>query len=260
MRYEETDMALPDGRWLHTVMVGESTAPVVVLLHHGLGSVRAGRYQADALARAGYQAIAYDRSGYGGSGPRTAWDFPDFDEDVRDLRGLFEQIGVERAALCGHSDGGTVALLFAARHPDRVAAIATMAAHIYLEPLMAAAVERIRRAYEEDPEFRERLHGIHGPGTDDMVAGWLDSWTRAENLGWDIRAEVSAITAPLLVVQGLEDENALSDHAVALARSVRGARLELPPGARHMFPQEDPDRFNALLLGFLADHLPPAGR
>jgi pimeloyl-ACP methyl ester carboxylesterase len=118
------------GRSFYIESNGPETAPAVVLLHHGLGSTRAWRRQVPALVQAGYRVINYDRRGYGGSDVRERIDVPWFEDDQADLRMLLDAYGIESAALVGHSDGGTIALYFAACHPQRVSRLATVAAHI----------------------------------------------------------------------------------------------------------------------------------
>ena len=119
-----------NGHWLHVREYGPVHGPTVVLLHHGLGTTRAWRRQAPALAAAGLHTLVYDRWGYGQSTPRLGLGMPDFKEDQADLLAILYTKGITQAALVGHSDGGTIALQFSADHPGRVWALVTIAAHI----------------------------------------------------------------------------------------------------------------------------------
>jgi pimeloyl-ACP methyl ester carboxylesterase len=237
---------------LHIERHGPGGGPPVVLLHHGLGATPAWRRQLPGLTAAGWRVLLYDRRGYGRSPAVAALDLPSFERDLSELTELLEQEGVPRCTLVGHSDGGTIALLYAARHPEQVRGLAVVAAHVYVEPKMEAGLVEIRRRWEEDSFFRQGLERLHGERAAILLEQWLSGWRRPEHRAWDIRPGLAAVTAPVLVVQGEEDEHALPEHAAALAAALPDGRLRLIPGARHMFPQEDPERFNPLLLDFLA--------
>jgi pimeloyl-ACP methyl ester carboxylesterase len=230
---------------------GSAGGPVVVLLHHGLGSTRAWKRQVPALTAAGYRVIAYDRWGYGQSDSRPALDLPHFEIDRLDLEALLNLRGVARAALVGHSDGGTLALYFAARHPERAAALITVAAHIYIEPSMAPGIETVRQAFETDARFRDGLRRAHSENLEAVFRNWYTGWRRPENLTWDMRPLLGQIVCPTLIVQGLEDEHATPQHARDLAAGIPNAELWLVSEARHMLPQEMPEKFNLRILDFL---------
>jgi pimeloyl-ACP methyl ester carboxylesterase len=231
---------------------GPPEGRVVVLLHHGLGAAPAWRRQVPGLVAAGRRVLLYDRRGYGRSPAVDALDLPAFERDVTELTELLEQEGVARSVLVGHSDGGTIALLYAARYPERVQGLVTVAAHIYVEPRMEAGLVEISRRWTEDTFFRQGLERLHGEQAGTLLEQWLSGWQRPEHRAWDIRPRLAAVTSPVLVIQGEEDEHALPEHAVALAEALPDGRLRLIPGGRHMFPQEEPERFNPLLLDFLA--------
>jgi pimeloyl-ACP methyl ester carboxylesterase len=244
---------LVNGRNLHVESHGPGNGPVVVLLHHGLGSVRAWRAQIPALAQAGNRVVVYDRWGYGGSDICPSLDLPSFSTDLDDLCSLLEQLGIQRAALVGHSDGGTITLYFAALHPERVRCLVTVSAHIYVEPKMEPGIRGVRQAFEHDERFREGLRRAHGDKVESVFHNWFDGWYRPEYLAWDMRPVIRQITCPALIVQGEEDEYATPQHARDIAAAIPGAELWLAPGAGHMLPQENAETFNQKLLQFLVD-------
>lgn len=231
---------------------GHADRPAVVLLHHGLGSRHTWRPHLPVLAGAGWRAIAYDRWGYGASDPRPALDLPGFATDLQDLLALMDELGVRRAALLGHSDGGTVALYFAARHPERVAALIVVAAHIYVEPAMLPGMQAVARAFETDPRLREGLRRMHGDKVESVFRNWYHGWLRPEHLTWDMRPLLRQIACPALVVQGEADEYASPQHARDLAAAIPNAELWLVPGGTHLFPQEEPEAFCRRVVAFLA--------
>jgi pimeloyl-ACP methyl ester carboxylesterase len=239
---------------LYVIERGPKDGRAVVLLHHGLGSTRAWRRQAPALAAAGYRVVVYDRWGYGKSEPRPALSLPCFEDDQGDLLALLDHLGIRRAALIGHSDGGTISLYFAAAHPERVACLATIAAHIYVEPKTVASILDVRQAFENDADFRRRFQRAHGDYYQQVFDNWFNGWSKAEHLSWDMRPVLRQIHCPALVIQGLEDEHATPQHAEDIAATIQGAELWLVHGASHMLQREAARELNKRLLEFLGNY------
>lgn len=240
-----------NGHNLYVEHNGPENGPIVVLLHHGLGSVRAWRGQIPALVDAGYHVLAYDRWGYGESDARPGLDLPTFTTDLEDLHNLLEQLRIRRAAFLGHSDGGTIALYFAAQHPDLVSCLVTVAAHIYVEPKMEPGILGIKQAFEIDERFRTGMQNAHDEKYEAVFYNWFDGWHRLESLGWDMRPVLGQIRCPTLIVQGVDDEHASPQHAMDIREAITGAELWLVSEAGHMLPQENANQFNSRLIQFL---------
>ena len=242
---------LINSRNLYVEAHGPETGPPVVLLHHGLGSTRAWRRQIPVLAEAGYHVIAYDRWGYGKSESRPDLNAPGFEDDLDDLHRLLEIFDLPTVMLIGHSDGGTIALYYAMQYPEKVAALVTVAAHIYLEPKMEPGIQGIRQTFEGDPRFRDGLHRLHGDKFELVFFNWFDGWHTPKALAWDLRPHLPEIACPTLVIQGEDDEHATPQHAHDVAEGIPDAELWLVPGAKHMLPQDSPEVLNLKLLEFL---------
>lgn len=208
-----------------------------------------------ALAKAGYHVISYDRWGYGRSDPRAQLSMPYFQDDQDDLLAILGQLQIERASLVGHSDGGTIALYFAARYPQRVSCLVTLAAHAYVEDKMTYGLPFVLQQYREDADFRARLQRRHGDKTEAVVLGWYHGWHKDTNLNWDMRLELAQIRCPVLVMQGEADEHATPQHAGEIVQAIPDAELVLLPGAHHMFQREQAEEVNRRLLEFLAQVL-----
>jgi len=236
---------------LHVITGGPENGPPVVLLHHGLGSVQAWKENIPALAAAGYRVIAYDRWGYGKSGARPRLSVPDFTPDLEDLGLLLSEAGLERVSLVGHSDGGTIALYFAAANPLRIACLVTVAAHVYVEARMLPGIAGIHQAYQDDPRFREGMQRVHGEKAEAVFANWYNAWKSLDDPDWDIRPLLANIACPVLVVQGMQDEHASPRHARDIAAAIPGAELWLAPEAGHMLPQDCAQEFNRQVVHFL---------
>lgn len=223
----------------------------VIFLHHGLGSTHAWRAQAPAFSAAGYRVILYDRWGYGKSEARPYLSVPSFEDDLSDLRTVLEILEIQRTILIGHSDGGSIGLYYAARFPEQVHALVTVAAHIYLEPKMEPSVQGIRQALENDQRFRKGLQRTHGEKYESTFYNWFNGWYSPATLDWDMRPLLSGIQCPTLVIQGEEDEHATLQHAIDIAENIPGAELWLVSNVKHMLPQEIPEEFNHRVLSFL---------
>lgn len=240
---------------LYYELHGPEDGPIVVLLHTGLGSVEDWSAQVTPLTAAGCRVLVYDRWGYGRSDERPGFCPPDFRDDLTDLGTLLDQLGLGRVALVGHSDGGTIALQFAARYPQRVALLVTVAAHIYAEPGTERHIIALRRAYEQKETLRAAFAHRHGEKSEALTKAWFAGWFHPRNRNWHIGKELSNIRCPALVVQGTQDESATPQHARDIATAIQGAELQLVPGVAHMLPQEIPGEFNQRLLTFLKKHL-----
>jgi pimeloyl-ACP methyl ester carboxylesterase len=250
-----------NGHNLNVEQFGPENGSCVVLLHHGLGSVKAWREQIPVLTKAGFHVIAYDRWGYGGSDARTELDLPTFTADIDDLHILIEQLGIRQAALIGHSDGGTISLYFAAQYPEQVTSLVCIAAHIYVEPKMEQGILGVQQAFESDEHFRKGLRYAHGSKYEEVFHNWFNGWHRVELLSWDMCPVLSQVICPVLVVQGVDDEHATPQHARHIAEAIPLSELWIIPGVGHMVPQEAPSIFNTRLLEYLMqpeliDHRP----
>jgi pimeloyl-ACP methyl ester carboxylesterase len=252
-----SDLVLVNGHQLNYVFGGESNAPTVVFLHHGLGSIRAWQAQITAFIESGYHVLAYDRWGYGASDPREELTVPYFEHDLQDLDALLNFLNLDRVALVGHSDGGTLGLYYAANYPKRVTHLVVVAAHIYIEPKMEPGIRNLRRDFETDLRLREGLRRRHGDKFTRMFYNWYNAWTKVETLNWDMRPTLKQITCPTLVVQGLGDEHATPQHARDIAGALPQAELWLVPEVGHMLPQHIPDIFNERIIKFINIEAPP---
>ena len=189
------------------VGVDTSPHPVVVFLHEGLGSVSAWRsFPHDFCTAHGLRGLVYSRYGYGRSTPKPAgelWGLGSMQAQAQALLpALLCTLGITRPWLFGHSDGGSIALLYAARFP--AAGLVVMAPHSFVEDVALRQIAVARVAYETTG-LRERL-ARHHVDVDSAFRGWNDMWLNPEFKAWNIEAELHAITCPLLAVQGEDDE------------------------------------------------------
>jgi pimeloyl-ACP methyl ester carboxylesterase len=220
--------------------------PTLILLHSGGGST-AEWETCMPLFSSEYTAISYDRRGYGRSElPRDfAGDY--FHEDVEDLHSLLGHLDVdEKVYLCGFSDGGTVAMLYAARHPERTAALVCEGAHAYVEERTIEGLRAVRAEYEGRARKKGRLqdHAVQSQ------LAWFQRWLSPGFRDWNIMNSLSRIACPTLVVQGVEDRFATADQAEAIAGAISHSDLWVVEGAGHRVHERFPEEFTRRVKDF----------
>ena len=198
-----------DGRQIEYRMIpGDALAqPTLVFLHEGLGSVALWRDFPDKIAaRLGARALIYSRFGYGQSDGLPAKRAPRFmhEEALRVLPALLDQLGVDCPLLVGHSDGASIAIIHAAVSERPVLGLALMAPHVFVEQVCVDSIARIRETYRSS-DLKSRLAKYHAR-VDDAFLGWADIWLEPEFLAWSIEGLVAGIEAPMLLIQGRDDE------------------------------------------------------
>jgi len=209
--------------------VGEQASgkPVIVFLHEGLGSIRQWRdFPAQLAAATGLRALVYDRYGYGQSDvlrePRRTVRFM-HDEALTALPEFLKSLNVEEPILVGHSDGASIALIYAgAGH--KVRKIVAMAPHVFIEPLCLGSIRKAAEAFEKS-DFGEKLGRYHRDARKTFY-GWADVWLDPDFEGWDIREDyLPAIGCPVLAIQGHDDEYGTMQQLDEIGRRVKGSRL-----------------------------------
>ncbi len=211
--------------------------PALVYLHEGLGNIAIWRDFPDILCReTGLPGIVYERRGYGESNCfETPWpeDYLVTEATVY-LPGVLDACGVNRAALIGHSDGGSIALIAAAAFPDRILGAVTEAAHIFVEEITLTGIRRALHILETT-ELKAKLSRYHGKDVDRIIRRWSDTWLNPGFHGWSIESFLPRITAPLLVLQGENDEYGTAAQVAGIAQGVSGpVETRLIPDCGHI--------------------------
>jgi pimeloyl-ACP methyl ester carboxylesterase len=257
--FVSVDWAGRDVRIEHAWIAPERTqAPLVVFLHEGLGSLAMWKEFPRALCdAAGVRGLVYSRPGYGRSTPREAEDAWGLDFMHRQahevLPALLGALGVKQPVwLFGHSDGGSIALLHAARFPDRVAGAIVLAPHILVEDLSVASIAEARTAYLET-DLKQRLARYHDD-PDSAFWGWNDIWLHPPFRQWSIEREIEAIRCPLLAVQGVDDEYGTLAQIRGIASVVPQAELLEMADCAHSPHKDQPAALIEAVVDFLDRH------
>ena len=163
---------------------------------------------------------------------------------------LLRQLDVRQPVLVGHSDGASIALLHASRHP--VSACVVMAPHVFVEDVSIRSIEQARLAYADTSErgLRQRLARYH-QDADNAFWQWNDIWLSPAFRDFDIRPDCRLITAPLLAVQGLNDEYGSLDQLRDIQAMVPGATTLELPDCGHSPHRDQPDLLTAAITRFL---------
>ncbi len=239
-------------------------APLLVFLHEGLGSLAMWRdFPAQLCAAVGARGLVWSRPGYGKSTPRDAeecWDIDFMHRQAHEVMpALFAALGLDSAGdrpwLFGHSDGGSIALLHAAKFVDRVAGAIVLAPHIVVEDLSLASIEKTRQAYQST-DLKQRLAKYHDD-PDSAFWGWNRIWLHPPFRHWSIEDEIATIACPLLAVQGVDDEYGTLAQIRGIARRVGQTELLELSDCGHAPHTDQPAALTAAVTAFIHRHHPP---
>ena len=197
--------------------------PTLVFLHEGLGSVGLWRDVPHALAQlTGFSALVYSRYGNGRSqvleAPREVRYM--HDEAILALPEVLAHFQVERPLLVGHSDGASIALLYAAAFPERVVGIVAEAPHVFVEDVSVRSIAAIGEEYRSG-SLRARM-ARHHDDVDATFFGWNDIWLRPDFFAWNIVPILKRLAAPVLCIHGSQDEYGTLAQLETIEREVPG--------------------------------------
>lgn len=249
-------------QWIHRERFG---APLMIFLHEGLGSVRMWKGFPLRLCEAlGCRGLVYSRAGYGGSRlytPEEGWEMDFMHRQAHEvLPALLDALDIDPDMqppwLFGHSDGGTIALLYAARYPNRVAGLVVLAPHIMVEEVSVQSIAKARQAYLET-DLRERLAKYHDD-PDRAFWRWNDIWLHPPFRQWSIEREIETIRCPLLAVQGVRDEYGTLAQIRGIRQRVPQAQLLELPDCGHSPQRDQPDALIDAVQAFFDQAQAPA--
>jgi pimeloyl-ACP methyl ester carboxylesterase len=192
------------GLELEILRIGPESGTTLVFLHEGLGSVGQWRDFPEKVSQAtGLGAFVYSRAGYGKSDPAPMPRPVSYmHEEAAMLPAILRAANISDAILVGHSDGASIAILYAGQNPCR--GLILEAPHVFTEEAGLRSIANARAAYEKG-DLRARLSRWH-ENVDAAFWGWNGPWLHPEFRAWNIEASLPGIAAPILVIQGVNDE------------------------------------------------------
>jgi pimeloyl-ACP methyl ester carboxylesterase len=234
-------------------------APVAVFLHEGLGSISMWKNWPQTLCdRLGLRGLVYSRPGYGHSTPRphdTKWPVDFLSAQARDLLpALLDALGLDAAQrrrlwLIGHSDGASIALLYASAFPDALAGAVVIAPHVFVEDISVESIAAARLAYETT-DLRAKLSRYHAD-VDSAFYGWNDIWLDPAFRAWSIVDALPAIRCPLLAVQAHDDHYGTMAQIETIAGRVQGTKLLRLERGGHSPHRDEPEILSSAIVSFI---------
>jgi pimeloyl-ACP methyl ester carboxylesterase len=239
----------------YTELPGDADKAPIILLHEGLGSLGLWRsFPSKVSLATGRRLLAYSRHGYGHSevvtGPRNI-DYM-HREALEVLPEVLAILDVERPVLLGHSDGASIALIYAGSEVSSTAALILIAPHVLVEDITVAAIEEARQAFL-NTDLAERLEKHH---TDPAATfwGWNDLWLSDQFRRWDITEVLPAITCPVLAIQCVDDPYGTLAQIDIIEDAVTGpVSRKILTDCGHSPHLTEPDLTVAAITGFLND-------
>jgi pimeloyl-ACP methyl ester carboxylesterase len=249
------------GRRLETLWLPPKTPqnPITVFLHEGLGSVSLWKdFPHQVAERTGCGALVYSRYGHGNSdrleGKRPV-EFMHHEAKIV-LPELLQKLAIERPILLGHSDGGSIALIYASGHPDSVRALILEAPHVFVEDVTVRSIAEIGRRYRVS-DLSAKL-GRHHRHVDATFWGWNDIWLDPLFRSWNIESYLESITCPVLLIQGHDDEYGTVRQVEAIKSKLPWAETLLLPHCGHSPHRDQPDAALERIGRFVATLAPGA--
>lgn len=236
-------------------------APTIVMLHEGLGCVGLwGTFPDKVAAATGAGVFVYSRSGYGRSSPaKLPRPLSFMDEEALDvLPRVLASIGFQRGILLGHSDGASIATIYAGGVQDhRVRGLVLMAPHFFTEDMGLAQIRRANEDYQSG-NLREKLKRWHDD-IDSAFRSWSGPWLNPEFRAWDITEALGYIRVPILIVQGADDQyGTIKQVEAAQQECYCPVETAILPGVRHSPHRDAPvltlDTVAAFINRLLRDH------
>ena len=226
-------------------MMGPSPdqAPTIVMLHEGLGSAALWGDFPDRLQEAtGAGVFVYSRAGYGASSPVTLPRPIDYmhREALDVLPKLLDHIGFQRGILVGHSDGASIAAIYAGGVQDhRVRGVVMIAPHFIVEDVSVDSIAAIKTVYETT-ELKSKLSRWH-KDVDNAFYGWNGAWLDPEFRKWDISDHLAYIRVPVAILQGVDDQyGTMRQVEIAQEECYCPVDVTVVPGAAHSPHREAP--------------------
>ncbi len=238
-------------------------APTLVWLHEALGCAAMWKELPTELSsRTGCGSLNYSRHGHGRSQSTTK---------IRDVGYLHHEAwivlpevlrsaGVHDAVLVGHSDGASIALLYASQRPPGLLGMVLEAPHVFVEDITLEGIRQAQAVFESKAQ-RDRLRRYHGSNTESVLRAWHDTWLRQDFRDWNIEGVLPGVECPTLIIQGEDDEYGTINQVNAIAERVSGpVQTLMLSGCGHIPHASHKIETVKAMVGFVSEFAKPPGR
>jgi len=220
-----------------------SKRPPIVFLHDSLGCIDVWRDFPQRLCdKSKRDGVVYDRQGYGKSDPFTrARDIGYLEREAETLAKLVAKLELGKCVLFGHSDGGSIALIAAAKSPELVAGVITEGAHVFVEEITLEGIRQAQKLFAKT-DLKQRITKYHGDKTEGVISAWIDTWLSCEYRDFNMEHFLPSIKCPVLAIQGVGDEYGSEKQVDAIVEKVSGpSTKDIVDYARHTPHKEAAD-------------------
>lgn len=215
---------------------GPDKTPTLVFLHEGLGCLAMWKdFPAQVVASTGCGAFLYSRHGYGTSdpmeGPRTLRYL--HDEALLVLPEVLRKTEIRHPILIGHSDGASIALIYAGHSASDRLGLVLEAPHVFVEDVTVEGMAQAGEIYHSS-DLPQKLARYHGEQADAVFQSWYDTWLNPDFRAWNIEEYLPRITCPVMIIQGEDDEYGTGRQVDAVRSQVSGpAEVLMLPNCGH---------------------------
>ena len=208
----------------HLKVRENDSRPTLVFLHDALGSIEQWKkFPQQVVEATGLNAIIYDRRGHGGSSALTKPHGYGFmhDEALVFLPAVLHKFEVQKPILIGHSDGGSIALIYAANFKPH--AIVTIAPHVLVE---FQTMDGIRKTLLKRGKLVHFLEKYHQDKAETLVRSWSGTWLSPSFTRWNLKTEMSFINCDVMLIQDQKDPYG-SDKQIEMMLEYLGDKLSV---------------------------------
>jgi len=229
---------------------------IVIMLHDALGSIpQWGKFPGKISSVLGIPVLVYERFGHGNSDTDfSAKDRNFFNREAEYLNEILKTLNIrEEIILIGSSDGGTIALAYAAHYGEKVNSVITISAHTFVEDI---TVKGVHDTKANSSKLINALKKYHSEKAEKLYYGWCDMWTSEDFKNWNMFEDLKLITCPVLAIQGERDEYGTIEQLNSLKKYVKSdCEIDMIKDAGHFPYQEKENEVLDLIKKFLSDKL-----
>lgn len=226
----------------------------LVFLHEAIGSIGQWRgFPQLVCDQLGAKGLVYERQGYGDSSPLTRKRTKNYLEEYAlwEMPQVIRQLLPNQSlVLVGHSDGGTIALLYASKFPSKVQAVIALAPHVLVEEKTRLGFKPILRLFQAG-KF-DGLKKYHGNKYTDVFRAWYDTWNAEDYQSWNVEDRIVQ-SIPTLIIQGEEDEYATDRHPMIIKEKLNDATVSFMKDCRHQSHLEKPQETLEVIVRWMKD-------